>query len=159
LAVRGLKRRQGERRISAFNFFVKEMVAQVRVDSPDLEHQECMKRVLDMYMCRAYCIWSVVSPISKLNQSPSSLRLFCYILLKWDQLDWDWRWIRCIRQVLYMNVYIYTALMYVYTRYMNVCIYTHICGYVYVQICSYVCECVCAYLCISIYMCGWSRLI
>jgi len=38
-----------------------------------------------------YCIWSVVSPISQLNQCSSSLPLFCHILLKRDQFDWDSR--------------------------------------------------------------------
>jgi hypothetical protein len=33
------------RRISAFNFFVKERVAQLRLENPGMEHQECMKQV------------------------------------------------------------------------------------------------------------------
>jgi hypothetical protein len=47
--VRGLQRREHGRRISAFNFFVKEMVPQVRMQSPELVHQECMKRVAETW--------------------------------------------------------------------------------------------------------------
>lgn len=47
--VRGLRRREHGRRISAFNFFVKEMVPQIRVESPYLMHQACMKRVAETW--------------------------------------------------------------------------------------------------------------
>ena len=47
--VRGLQRREHGRRISAFNFFVKEMVPQIRMQSPELVHQECMKRVAETW--------------------------------------------------------------------------------------------------------------
>jgi len=47
--VRGLHRRQFGRRISAFNFFVKEMVPQIRLQAPGLLHQECMKRVAEKW--------------------------------------------------------------------------------------------------------------
>mmetsp|Transcript_87526 Transcript_87526/g.128005 ORF Transcript_87526/g.128005 Transcript_87526/m.128005 type:complete len:358 (-) Transcript_87526:561-1634(-) len=47
--VRGLHRRQFGRRISAFNFFVKEMVPQIRLQAPGLVHQECMKRVAEKW--------------------------------------------------------------------------------------------------------------
>ena len=47
--VRGLQRREHGRRISAFNFFVKETVPQIRLQSPGLVHQECMKRVAEMW--------------------------------------------------------------------------------------------------------------
>ena len=36
-------------------------------------------------ICTASCIWSVISPIQKLNRSSSSLRLFGHVLLKRDQ--------------------------------------------------------------------------
>jgi len=36
-------------------------------------------------------IWSVISPIFKLNRLSSSLRLFGHFPLKRVQLDWDWR--------------------------------------------------------------------
>ena len=49
LKVGGLKRRQHERRISAFNFFVKDTVAKLRAGNPDLEHEACMKRVGEMW--------------------------------------------------------------------------------------------------------------
>jgi len=39
----------------------------------------------------AYCIWSVISPISALNRLPSSLGLFYHVPLKRDQVHWDWR--------------------------------------------------------------------
>ena len=39
----------------------------------------------------AYCICSVISPISKPNRLSSSLRLFCHVPLKRDKCDWDWR--------------------------------------------------------------------
>ena len=35
----------------------------------------------------AYCIWSVISPISKLNRLFRSSRLFCRVPLKRDQFD------------------------------------------------------------------------
>ena len=38
-----------------------------------------------------YCIWSVILPISQLNQCSSSLPLFCHVPLKRDQFDWDSR--------------------------------------------------------------------
>jgi len=54
-----------------------------------------------MYMCiyiylrvssgTAYCIWSVASPISKLNRWCSSLYLFCHVPLKRNQLHWERR--------------------------------------------------------------------
>jgi hypothetical protein len=47
--VRGLQRREHGRRISAFNFFVKEMVPQIRIQSPGLVHQDCMKRVAETW--------------------------------------------------------------------------------------------------------------
>ena len=49
LKVGGLKRRQHERRISAFNFFVKDTVAKLRAGNPSLEHEACMKRVGEMW--------------------------------------------------------------------------------------------------------------
>jgi len=40
----------------------------------------------------AYCVWSIISPISKLNDRLFSfLRLFCYVPLKRDQLGCDSR--------------------------------------------------------------------
>jgi len=42
-------------------------------------------------ICTAYCIWSVVSSISKLIRSSSSSRLFWHFPLKRDQLERDWR--------------------------------------------------------------------
>jgi len=39
----------------------------------------------------AYCIWSVISSSSNLNRCSSSLGLFCQVLWKRDQGDWDWR--------------------------------------------------------------------
>jgi len=39
----------------------------------------------------AYCICSVNSPISILNRWSSFLGLFCHVLVKRDQWDWDWR--------------------------------------------------------------------
>jgi len=39
----------------------------------------------------ACCIWSVISPIPKLNRWSSSLRLLCHVPWTKDQLDWDWR--------------------------------------------------------------------
>ena len=44
-----------------------------------------------MVCLAAYCIWSVISQISKLNRFCTSPRLFCHIPLKQDQFDWDWR--------------------------------------------------------------------
>ena len=46
---------------------------------------------IPMYKCTAHCIWSVISPISKLNLLSSSRCLFCHVPLKRDQLDCDWR--------------------------------------------------------------------
>jgi len=43
------------------------------------------------FVSTAYCFWSVISPISKLNRSSSSLLSFWHVPLKRDQLDWDWR--------------------------------------------------------------------
>ena len=39
----------------------------------------------------AYCIWSVISSFSNLNQCSSSIGLFCHVLLRRDLWDWDWR--------------------------------------------------------------------
>ena len=39
----------------------------------------------------AYCIWSVISPRSKLNRFSSFRRLFCYVPLERDQLEWHSR--------------------------------------------------------------------
>lgn len=49
VSVCGLQRREFGRRISAFNFFVKEMVPQIRLQSPGLVHQECMKKVAEKW--------------------------------------------------------------------------------------------------------------
>jgi len=43
------------------------------------------------YRRTAYCIWSVISPISKLSRLSSSQRLFCHAPLKRNRLDWDWK--------------------------------------------------------------------
>jgi len=43
-------------------------------------------------VCVAYCIRSVISPVSKLNRSSISRRPSCHIPLKTDQLELDWEW-------------------------------------------------------------------
>jgi len=50
------------------------------------------RKYLAFRLCTtAYCIWSIISPISKLNRLSSSLRLFRHVQLKRDELDWEWR--------------------------------------------------------------------
>jgi len=39
----------------------------------------------------AYCIWSVISPISYLYRGSGSVGLFCHVLLKRGKWDWDWK--------------------------------------------------------------------
>jgi len=72
------------------------------------------------------CIWSVLSSISYLNRSSSSLYLFCHVLLKRSQWDWDWR-LRSNKTPhaigyanrLYIHTHILHAYTYVSTKYMN----------------------------------------
>jgi hypothetical protein len=45
----GLHRRELGRRISAFNFFVKDTLPQVREEFPGMLHQDCMKRVAEKW--------------------------------------------------------------------------------------------------------------
>ena len=43
------------------------------------------------HICTAYCIWSVISPSSKLNRLSSSLRLCCHVPFERVHLDGVWR--------------------------------------------------------------------
>jgi len=47
---------------------------------------------LFVWVTTAYCIWSIISPISTLNRLSSSLRLIRHVPLKRDELDWEWDW-------------------------------------------------------------------
>jgi len=90
--------------------------------------------------CTAYCIWSVISPISKLNQLSSSLGLFCHVPLKRDQLDWDYR----------MRLNDTTNTIGCTCIHECACKYLH---FIRVCMCVCVCVCVCVHLCVCV--CVW----
>ena len=55
----------------------------------------------------AYCMWRIISPASSLNQLSCSLRVFCHVLSKRDQLDWDWRiWLNVTPHAIGCNIWL-----------------------------------------------------
>ena len=113
------------------------------------------------------CIYSLLHLESHFSnlKSPlsSSLCLFCHVLLKRDQLDWDWRiWLSDTLQVIgctNINVYVFISRQYIHAYikinthkyiYIDICIYTYIhmyiCIHIYIYICIYV------YICVYVYI-------